>query len=299
MSVPQDPLLTACETLGAADGSERILIVAPHMDDEAIGAAGFAADALAGGATVSVVFLTAGDCNRFCARLLFRRLNPSPDQYIAVGRTRIAESAIAGTILGLKQENSFILGYPDRGLEEMVARPGEIVRSTSTERREIPYEQALSPGASHTLGNLLDDLAAVLDVTRPTTIFSPAGFDVHPDHSAAAAIVDIALRRARMAPRRLAYLVHQSRFMKTFVWQRHAAVVPPERMRRFSWATYHLSERAIQVKHDVLQSYDSQRPYLTLLRNAFVRPNELFLVHGEARLPAEIEERRSLELAIT
>ena len=291
--------VTDCAPLGAADQADRILIVAPHMDDEAIGAAGYAADAIASGASVSVVFLTAGDCNRFCARLMFRRLNPSAEQYIAVGKTRIAESVRAGKKLGLLPERSFILGYPDRGLKEMLARPGEIVRSTSTERLEIPYAQAVSPGAAHTLENLLDDFAGVLDVTRPTTIFTPAEFDVHPDHSASAAIVDIALRRARIAPRRLAYLVHQSRFIRTFVWQRDAAVVPPQRMRRFSWATYDLSDRALEIKHDVLQTYDSQRPYLTLLRNAFVRPNELFLVQGAERLPAGMEERTPLELVIT
>src|SRR6185295_13893543 len=62
--------------IARAGQHDRILIVAPHIDDEAIGAGGFAADAIANGAEVYVAFLTAGDCNRFSARLLNNTLGP-------------------------------------------------------------------------------------------------------------------------------------------------------------------------------------------------------------------------------
>ena len=45
--------------LQAAGQQDRILIIAPHIDDESIGAGGYAIDALANGADVYVVFLTA------------------------------------------------------------------------------------------------------------------------------------------------------------------------------------------------------------------------------------------------
>ena len=55
--------------------------------------------------------------------------------------------------------------------------------------------------------------------------------------------------------------------------------MPPNRMKEFSWATYPLSDRVQQIKTDVLMTYKSQRPYVFLLRNAFVRKNELFFVY--------------------
>jgi hypothetical protein len=55
--------------------------------------------------------------------------------------------------------------------------------------------------------------------------------------------------------------------------------MPPNRMKAFSWATYPLSDRVQQIKTDVLMTYKSQRPYVFLLRNTFVRKNELFFVY--------------------
>ena len=48
---------------------------------------------------------------------------------------------------------------------------------------------------------------------------------------------------------------------------------------RLAWATYPLTSHVQQVKTSVLMTYKSQRPYNLLLRNAFVRQNELFFVY--------------------
>jgi len=61
---PQHDAKVQYPHLHAAARKDRILIVAPHIDDESIGAGGYAIDAMANGADVYVVFLTAGDCNR-------------------------------------------------------------------------------------------------------------------------------------------------------------------------------------------------------------------------------------------
>src|SRR5216117_177693 len=87
--------------LHAAARQDRILIVAPHIDDESIGAGGYAIDAMANGADVYVVFLTAGDCNRFSARLLHKTLEPTALNYLSVGRTRIGQAKEAMKLLGV------------------------------------------------------------------------------------------------------------------------------------------------------------------------------------------------------
>lgn len=270
-------------SIAPAAHGDRILVVAPHMDDEAIGAGAYALDALAAGAEVFVAFLTAGDCARFSARLLHRKLNLSPADYLAVGRTRIAEAENAVRILGVPREHLFVLGYPDRGLRSMVENATTVVQSSSTQATAVAYDSALSPGAPHRLDHIVADLQRILELTRPTTVITPVWFDTHPDHSAAAEIVDLALDDSPFTPQRLGYLVHSTRF-KSLVWMPDRALLPPARLRSFTWATYPVTARAQEVKAAMLEAYRSQRPYTYLLRNSFVRSNELFFEYTTKRI---------------
>jgi LmbE family N-acetylglucosaminyl deacetylase len=269
----------------AAVRRDRVLIVAPHIDDEVIAAGGYAADAIASGAEVFVVFVTAGDCNRFSARLMHKTLEPTPSNYLSVGRARIAEAKSAMKLLGVPEDHCFLLGYPDRGLRPMLDDRVATVRSRGTAQRAVPYDDALSPGASYTYASLMRDMTRVVELANPTTVIAPVPFDLHPDHSASAAITDLALHAAAIAPSRLGYLIHMSRVPTAWVNKPGGALLPPARMKAYSWATYALSDRVIQVKHNVLMTYKSQRPYVFLLRNAFVRRNELFFVYPPAETP--------------
>lgn len=276
--------------LAPAGRGDRILIVAPHVDDEAIGAGGYALDAIANGAEVYVVYLTAGDCARFSTRLMHKTLEPTASNYLSVGRTRIDEAHAAMKLLGVPADHLFVLGYPDRGLRAMVDNPDAIVRASGTRAHEVPYANALSPGSQYKIENAISDLKQVIALTRPTMVVAPVPFDQHPDHAATAEIVDFALDELRWCPMRLGYLVHARR-MKPLVNTPERALLPPTRMKGFSWATYPLSDRVQQIKTDVLMTYKSQKPYVFLLRNAFVRRNELFFVYPSAPVadhPAQV-----------
>src|SRR5947209_18724574 len=87
--------------LHAAARQDRVLIVAPHINDEANGAGGYAIDALANGADVYVVFLTAGDCNRFSARLMYKTLGPPASNYHGGGNAIITEAHAPIPLRGL------------------------------------------------------------------------------------------------------------------------------------------------------------------------------------------------------
>lgn len=265
--------------LHAAGRNERVLIVAPHIDDEAIGAGGFALDSIANGAEVYVVFLTAGDCNRFSARLMHKTLEPTASNYLSVGEARIAEASLAMKLLGVTPDHFFVLGYPDRGLRAMLEHPNAVVRAEGTKKRAVPYDTALTPGAPYSFGSLMSDMRQVLELTRPTTVIAPVAFDQHADHAAAAEIVDDAIEELQIHPRRLGYLVHSGRIARNLVSARRRPLMPPMRMRSFTWATYPLAPHVQEVKTNVLMTYKSQRPYTLLLRNAFVRQNELFFVY--------------------
>jgi len=275
--VPQYPLLHA------AARKDRVLIVAPHIDDEAIGAGGYAIDALANGADVYVVFLTAGDCNRFSARLMYKTLGPTASDYLGVGNARIGEARAAMHLLGIPRDHYFVLGYPDRGLRTMVDNPGAIVRSKATRENSVPYADAVTPRAEYSYASLMRDIETVIKQVQPTTVIAPVPFDLHPDHSAAAEITDVALDDLQLHPKRLGYLVHttRSRIHTAFMKMPKRALLPPTRMQAFSWATYGLTTAVQKTKTDLLMTYKSQRPYVFLLRNAFVRKNELFFVYPQ------------------
>jgi LmbE family N-acetylglucosaminyl deacetylase len=270
-------------SLHTAGSQDRILIVAPHIDDESIGAGGYAIDALANGADVYVVFLTAGDCNRFSARLMYKTLGPTAANYLGVGNVRISEAREAMHLLGIRHDHYFVLGYPDRGLRTMVDNPGAIVRSQATRENSVPYSEALTPRADYTYPSLMSDIKKVMALVQPTMVIGPVPFDLHSDHSATAEIIDVALDELALHPSRLGYLVHtaRSRIHTAFMKMPSRAILPPARMQAFSWATYGLSAAVQKTKAEVLMTYKSQRPYVFLLRNAFVRKNELFFLYPE------------------
>ena len=58
-------------------------------------------------------------------------------------------------------------------------------------------------------------------------------------------------------------------------------------MRSFAWASYGVSTEAQRMKYEMLQAYRSQRPYTILLRNAFVRSNELFFAYAPMSVQVE------------
>ena len=268
--------------LGAPGRRERVLIVAPHVDDEAISAGGYAMDAIANGAEVYVVYLTAGDGSKIAARLLNKRLAPTPASYLNVGHARIAEAKQAMELIGVPRDRFFILGYPDRGLQSIVTNRTAVVRSLGTDRSAVPYDEALSPGAPYTFENLMRDMEHVLELVDPTIVIAPVAFDRHSDHRATAEITNLALAATGITPLRYGYLVHDRRFPTALLSTPQRAKLPPSRMQQFSWTTYALTKHVQQLKTNLLMTYKSQRPYVFILRNAFVRQNELFYVYPKA-----------------
>jgi LmbE family N-acetylglucosaminyl deacetylase len=269
----------ALPEMAQPSASDRILVVAPHIDDEAIAAAGYVSAARAVGAEVYVVYLTAGDGNRTSARMMGHTLRPQPGVYLRVGERRFGEALVAMERLRVPRANVFLLGYPDGGLRAMLDAPDAVVRSRGTARTEVPYAEAVAPGSPYRLDNLLRDLDGVLQATRPTQVILPVSFDSHSDHSAAGEIALRALAASGLAPRTLGYLVHAHLFPAPFLPAASQALKPPRAFAGQEWSVFPLTIEQERQKKRVLQAYRSQRmdPYLYLLTAAFVRRNELFV----------------------
>ena len=94
----------------------RILILAPHPDDECLGTGGLIQQALAKGANVKVIFITNGDNNPWPQRYLEKRWFIGPEERKRWGQRRKIEAENSLQILGGGKVASSFLGLPDAGI---------------------------------------------------------------------------------------------------------------------------------------------------------------------------------------
>src|SRR5690606_38288777 len=129
----------------------RWLVIAPHCDDEILGAGGLLHTAVQAGCAVRVVLLTNGDgYNRTALRGQSRRLRLTPDQYIEFAYLRQRETLAALGVLGISPAEVVFCGYPDRGLAAMWEEHWDFdrpYRSRFTRVTRSPYANSRTWGA--------------------------------------------------------------------------------------------------------------------------------------------------------
>jgi LmbE family N-acetylglucosaminyl deacetylase len=107
-------------SLPSFNSSSRLLIFAPHPDDESLACGILLQKAVKAGAAVLVVYLTDGENNPWPQRCLSRRwrLNSADRQQWAKLRRREALAALR--VLGVSPEDVRFWGWPDQGLNRML-----------------------------------------------------------------------------------------------------------------------------------------------------------------------------------
>jgi len=165
----------------ACTAQTRLLVIAPHPDDETLGAGILIQRVREAGGRVDIALLTDGDNNPWPQRLLERRLSIG-----AAGRARWAtrrrrELAHALRELGVPPGGLHALGWPDQALAPLLLQPGN---------------------------DLVPEIAELIIALQPTLVVVPALADRHPDHGTAHVLVRLALAAAHMQPLLWTYLVH-------------------------------------------------------------------------------------------
>ncbi|PZA07941.1 MULTISPECIES: PIG-L deacetylase family protein [unclassified Meiothermus] len=258
-------------------GQERLLVLSPHPDDETLCCAGAIQQVLRAGGQVYVVWFTSGDGFEWAATLTERTLRPRGRASLELGNRRILEARKAAGILGIPEANLYFLGYPDRGLGQMVAHPSRRYRSRLTGVDAVPYAQALSPGAAYTGQNLEYDFEQVLNAVRPTLVLAPSPKDAHPDHRAVGEVAIRVLGRRGELERLRYWIVHGG-----LEWPLpkglHPALPlePPPRGRGLPWERLDLDSEEEQTKLEATRAHGSQMELLSRFMLAFVRKNELY-----------------------
>lgn len=174
----------------------RILIFAPHPDDEVLASGGVIATALSlePAPEVRVIVVTGGEASLSTA--LANGYNPiSQRSARRLAAARLQESLRALATLGLRPEQIQFWGFPDGGLELIWQRhwTGETpYRSRWTGL--AASEQAInSPVVPYTGAALLSLLRETLANFQPDAIVMPHPRDAHPDHRALAHFISLAV----------------------------------------------------------------------------------------------------------
>jgi LmbE family N-acetylglucosaminyl deacetylase len=144
----------------------RLLLFAPHPDDESLACSILLQRAVRAGAVVRVVYVTDGDDNPWPQRVLERKWHLNATDRRRWGRLRRTEALAALRVLGVRRSAARFLALPDQKL-------------TAT----------LMCGCQ----SALERFAGIIADWGPTDLLVPSISDTHPDHSALAVMLRFAL----------------------------------------------------------------------------------------------------------
>ena len=261
---------------------DRILVLAPHPDDEVLGTGGILQKAMSMNIPVKVVFLTYGDSNQWSFLLYRRHPVIMPGAVEKMGLVRRDEALAATSILGVPLKDLTFLGYPDFGTMNIWyshwdKRPP--LRSILTRVTQVPYQGAMRPGALYKGEEILKDLRTVLHDFKPTKIFVSHPADTNSDHLAMYLYTRVALWDEAMQDQiqLYPYLTHYLGWPKPLGYHPDQALKPPEFLKdNMLWTQYRLSGQEMELKKTALEAHKSQYVSTPQYLMAFIKPNELF-----------------------
>lgn len=165
----------------------KILILAPHEDDETLMAGGIIRSAIENGDQVKVLLATNGDYNGQSS-----------------GQNRIHEAVTSLAHLGLTKDDILFLGYADTGglggtqtyedsfLYKMyIGQDDEVLKSRWNNQKtygapnfkEDYHFEKTGEHADYTRANFLGDMQSVIKDFAPDDIYVPSRYDMHFDHA--------------------------------------------------------------------------------------------------------------------
>jgi LmbE family N-acetylglucosaminyl deacetylase len=277
-------------------GVHRLLVLAPHCDDETIGSGGLILAAVRTGIQVRVVIATNGDGSRSTAIGDFHKIDPKPADYIRMGVIRQQESLAALKVLGIQASQVSFLSYPDRGTPALWNDHWSLqdpYLSPFSKDNKSPYPLTYDPKSVYAGVDYLADLTSILQSYQPDMIVYPSPEDVHPDHWGLSVFTRLAITMLHHAtpsfqPAQYTYLVHRNDYPTVQGYKPDLGLVPPPALYTISkdWYVWYLTPQDVVLKNEAVLKYRSQLPTLRRLLESFVRTNELFAPVEDSILPS-------------
>lgn len=262
--------------------SDRILIIAPHIDDEILSSGGLIQDALAKGAQVKIVYLTNGDNNYFSIIKENKNFKQTPNDFIALGEQRMKEAQEATAVLGVSSSSLNFLGYPDNGLKYLFNKNFFIPYTHKASALNYnPYSNTYHKAQLYTGVNLYNDLKEIINDFNPTIIIVPHPRDLNPDHEAAYQFVKSALEGNDKRIKLYGYLVHYRNYPPEKGLNLNKFLYPPKQLfSQEGWVSLDLTNEEEQKKLEALNKNKSQFYFYPtggrILLESLVRKNEIF-----------------------
>lgn len=279
--------------------SDSVLVIAPHNDDEVLGAGGIIQQYLKNDSTVKVVVVTNGDGQIRRPPLVPR------GNFVKLGYKRQEESLNALDTLGLKEDDIIFLGYPDRGLNKLWSTHwsrDSLYTSTFTKTDHSPYSNSYTTGAPYCGTSLVKDLSQIIANLKPETIFIPHPNDSHSDHWATNAFglyaQQIISNSTHKNPSVLTYLVHRGRWPVPKGKKLTSSLEPPRQLLDLDtdWAKIPLSLGERIVKFRAIAKYRSQTRLMRKYLFSFARANELFGIVPSLKFDSGLTFHNSFDL---
>ncbi len=306
------PSLSKLTPAAAPNAQTRLLIFAPHCDDETLGCAGLIQQTVAGGGKVKIVFLTNGDGFRTAVQRFARTIQVEAKDYIQFAELRQTETTQALKHLGVAKDDIVFLGYPDRGLMpiwQSYWTPDKPYTSSFTLSHASPYPLTYNPKAVYCGQDISDDIRQIIVQYQPTLITVTHPLDDHPDHAAASAFVTHVCRTLEhdstqgdwMQNLRLQYyLVHRGEWPVPMGDHPTEPMVPPAEMMATEtrWNRLALTKAQTQTKAEAIELYASQTALMGRYLSSFARSNEMLGTVPEKTLhnaPAEFSTSDDIE----
>ena len=271
---------------------ERLVIVAPHPDDEVLGCGGLIQQAVAVGADVRVIYLTNGDHNQMAFKLYSGRLHLSPKDYFKFGKQRRTEALAATSLLGLQPYQLIFLGYPDWGSLRIWRdywATNKVFTSDATRTNAVPYPEEYGYRHSYKPQSVVADFCAVLREFKPARIFVTHPSDTSADHRAAANFVRLALLQLAeegLHPQVNYYVVHFGDWPRPVHYHPELGMTPPPLLRdNGDWMALPLSPIQTETKYRAILTNRTQTTTREFYLVAFARTNELFAEIAPDRVP--------------
>lgn len=232
--------------LGLSD--QKVMVIAPHCDDESLGAGGLVQKVISLKSDVEVVMVT--DCN-----------------YQKIGSTRRAETVSALAELGVANDKIVFLNFPEKGENRKDEQQGDYQQINNALSKEIGLYNPTLIVSSHPEDTHIDHKTTGKIVDSITKeIYTSSG---------------------RKIPV-IYYLVHYNflEYPSPSGLHPNAFLMPPVRLLTLTdqWYKLSLSGDEENLKEDAILKYKSQirktNPILHIILLDFVRRNELFMIRS-------------------
>ncbi len=263
---------------------DKILVFAPHNDDEILATGGVIQRYVKSGTPVRIALMTNGD-----GQVRRPPIPPfSRPDMVKLGYIRQSETLDALSYLGLGEKDVEFFGYPDSGLNRMWTvnwNSDELYYSKYTRSRHSPYENSYSKGTPHCGSAVVEDVKRLMLEVKPQVVYLPHPNDLHPDHRATNGFVLYGLEQLKNEGhhefenvRMLSYLVHSLKYPRPRGKVLHAPLTIPAHLENLctEWIDVPLTEEERRRKFHGIAIYKTQTRIMRRYLISFARANELF-----------------------